>query len=338
MARWFRFYEDALDDPKVQRLSGDAFKVWVNILCVASRNSGLLPARCDLAFALRKSEKAADEAVAELVAAGLIDMTDAGPTPHNWSGRQYVSDTSYERVKRHRGKRSEAGLLSQWQPTPEMRTSIYERDGNACVYCGSSENLTIDHRVPELRGGTNETDNLQTACRQCNASKRDLTHEEFVNRNAEKPLQKRPQSSEQNQSRAEQKERATRSGSRLPDDWQPSAEDRAFAGDFDIDVDSVASVFRDYWHAVAGAKGRKTDWSATWRNWVRREAEGKKTRATRPALNGHTAASTFVDDGSQWSARLRGWQQSKFWKPYDWGPEPGVYGCLVPPALLEKVA
>lgn len=143
---------------------------------------------------------------------------------------------------------------------------------------------------------------------------------------------------EEGEKRRGETERASRSGSRLPDDWQPSKEDRAFAGDFDIDVDATASVFRDYWHAVAGAKGRKTDWPATWRNWVRREAEGKKTRATRPALNGHAASSTFVDDGSQWSARLRGWQQSKFWKPYDWGPEPGVYGCLVPPALLEKVA
>lgn len=29
-------------------------------------------------------------------------------------------------------------------------------------------------------------------------------------------------------------------------------------------------VFRDYWHAKAGADARKVDWLATWRNWVRR--------------------------------------------------------------------
>lgn len=28
--------------------------------------------------------------------------------------------------------------------------------------------------------------------------------------------------------------------------------------------------FRDYWTAQAGAKGRKADWAATWRNWARR--------------------------------------------------------------------
>lgn len=30
------------------------------------------------------------------------------------------------------------------------------------------------------------------------------------------------------------------------------------------------ATFRDYWIAQPGAKGRKADWPATWRNWVRR--------------------------------------------------------------------
>lgn len=31
--------------------------------------------------------------------------------------------------------------------------------------------------------------------------------------------------------------------------------------------------FRDYWAAQPGQKGVKTDWPATWRNWVRRAVE-----------------------------------------------------------------
>ena len=31
--------------------------------------------------------------------------------------------------------------------------------------------------------------------------------------------------------------------------------------------------FHDYWVSVAGAKGSKLDWFATWRNWCRREQE-----------------------------------------------------------------
>lgn len=31
--------------------------------------------------------------------------------------------------------------------------------------------------------------------------------------------------------------------------------------------------FQDYWTAVPGQKGRKLDWLATWRNWIRRAVE-----------------------------------------------------------------
>jgi hypothetical protein len=36
----------------------------------------------------------------------------------------------------------------------------------------------------------------------------------------------------------------------------------------------VTEKFVDYWISVPGAKGVKLDWPATWRNWLRREAEG----------------------------------------------------------------
>jgi hypothetical protein len=39
----------------------------------------------------------------------------------------------------------------------------------------------------------------------------------------------------------------------------------------DLLVKSVADSFRDYWIAQPGAKGRKVDWDATWRNWIRNQ-------------------------------------------------------------------
>ena len=61
MADWFRAYNEALDDPKVQRLPGELFKTWFNLLCVASRCGGSLPALGDLAFMLRLGEDEAGE-------------------------------------------------------------------------------------------------------------------------------------------------------------------------------------------------------------------------------------------------------------------------------------
>lgn len=39
--------------------------------------------------------------------------------------------------------------------------------------------------------------------------------------------------------------------------------------------------FCDYWRGVPGAKGRKLDWPATWRNWMRKAAEYQRRPAAR---------------------------------------------------------
>lgn len=40
-----------------------------------------------------------------------------------------------------------------------------------CVYCGATEQITIDHVVPLSRGGKHEAENLAPACLPCNCSK-----------------------------------------------------------------------------------------------------------------------------------------------------------------------
>lgn len=102
MARWFRMYDEVLDDPKTQRLEPALFKSWVNLLCLASKHGGRLPEISDIGFALRLSDQDVSETVKSLVACGLIDETGNGLIPHNWTLRQYKSDVSTERVKRFR--------------------------------------------------------------------------------------------------------------------------------------------------------------------------------------------------------------------------------------------
>ena len=82
--------------------------------------------------------------------------------------------------------------------------------------------------------------------------------------------------------------RRTSTGSRLPSDWTPSEADLSYAeqrsmsaGLMDYPIDDVAAIFRDYWHGIPGAKGRKADWPATWRNWVRRDIDDRCTKNRR---------------------------------------------------------
>jgi uncharacterized protein YdaU (DUF1376 family) len=42
----------------------------------------------------------------------------------------------------------------------------------------------------------------------------------------------------------------------------------------DLNPTVVFDGFKDYWSSVAGQKGVKLDWSATWRNWIRNQKAG----------------------------------------------------------------
>lgn len=99
---WFRFYNNAVNDPKVQRLHPVLFRFWVNILCLASANDGVIPSPEDAQFTLRMSPSQLSDFTGQLIAAGLLDQTEIGLQPHNWDDRQFKSDGSTERVKRFR--------------------------------------------------------------------------------------------------------------------------------------------------------------------------------------------------------------------------------------------
>lgn len=61
------------------------------------------------------------------------------------------------------------------------RENIFRRDNYECVYCGSSnkKDLTIDHVIPQSKGGPHTWENLVTACKKCNSEKADLSLVEF---------------------------------------------------------------------------------------------------------------------------------------------------------------
>jgi hypothetical protein len=73
-------------------------------------------------------------------------------------------------------------------------------------------------------------------------------------------------------------------GCRLPEGWEPPDElIRKMREECpSLDLRAEHRIFADYWLAQPGTKGRKADWEATWRNWMRRAAE----RAPAPAVNG----------------------------------------------------
>lgn len=77
--------------------------------------------------------------------------------------------------------RVKKNMKVNFHKTKVSRENVFKRDNYTCVYCGSEnrKTLTIDHVIPQCRGGKDTWENLVTACFKCNQEKNDLSLEEY---------------------------------------------------------------------------------------------------------------------------------------------------------------
>jgi len=147
---WFRFYTNALDNPKVQRLSPLLFKVWVNLLCIARLNGGVIPPSETISFRLRMTDKALGDSIDKLIEKRLIDITSKGMQPHDWEGHQYESDSCTERVRRFRERQRNANeTLQETHSNVSPSVSVSESISEVVF---NKENLSLKCEV--VRGDT----------------------------------------------------------------------------------------------------------------------------------------------------------------------------------------
>ena len=59
------------------------------------------------------------------------------------------------------------------------RENIKESWNYQCAYCGSDANLTIDHIIPQSKGGMDVTKNVVCCCHLCNQNKSHTPWEEW---------------------------------------------------------------------------------------------------------------------------------------------------------------
>ena len=102
---------------------------------------------------------------------------------------------------------------------------------------------------------------------------------------------------------APRKRSAEALGSRLPADWAlPLALGQWAAQELKMPesmIRSEAAKFADYWHGVAGAKGRKADWPGTWRNWCRKALESQRPGQAPRAQQGRPLADAGAEQARQ---------------------------------------
>ena len=80
-----------------------------------------------------------------------------------WSRANRARRNACQRARQYRLE------TRSWQTEDFARAQ--ELLGGVCAYCGSAENLTLDHVVPLARGGAHRIENLVAACKPCNSRK-----------------------------------------------------------------------------------------------------------------------------------------------------------------------
>ena len=72
-----------------------------------------------------------------------------------------------QRVSLQRGGANARGYTRQWQ----TKAATVRREQPECAVCGTTVDLTTDHIVPKVAGGTDDRSNLTTLCRSHNGQK-----------------------------------------------------------------------------------------------------------------------------------------------------------------------
>ena len=118
-AKWFRMYAEFATDPKVQMLSESDQRRYMMLLCLRCGNGDVTLQDSEIAFQLRISEQDWLSTKAALLSKCLIN---ADSKPSAWDKRQFVSDSSAERVAAHRERNKAACNVTVTPPETETET------------------------------------------------------------------------------------------------------------------------------------------------------------------------------------------------------------------------
>jgi hypothetical protein len=115
-ARWFRMYAEFASDPKVQMLSECYQRRYMMLLCLRCSNGDVTLQDTEVAFQLRIDVTEWEKTKGVLAEKNLINKHNQ---PTAWDKRQFASDSSAERVAKHRANKKEQCNVTVTPPEKE---------------------------------------------------------------------------------------------------------------------------------------------------------------------------------------------------------------------------
>ncbi len=145
------------------------------LLCLAHHHNAKT-GRCDpsastIASQTGLSRRSVVSAVQGLDLKGIISVEARSTRGGRTSNQHGLHIREIEPGKEYVAPTQKGGVRGKFKPSKAKRNRVYRRDGHACVYCGATEDLSLDHVVPRSKGGSDGEDNLVTCCRSCNSKK-----------------------------------------------------------------------------------------------------------------------------------------------------------------------
>ncbi|WP_202844755.1 hypothetical protein [Luteimonas saliphila] len=237
--------EGFLDSEAIHALS-DAAECFFHRLMLAADDAGRMDGRVEILrarlFPLDLSRRASDveKTLSECVSRGLV-------TPYEWRGQRFLQITKWQRCS--------PCVTSKFPWRDGSFRFAYvkreTRDGEKDFVASS-----VGMSIPSVRDADPIAPITPPMCG-------DVDGDVDVEEQGASPAAPPPAEPAEKQPTA----------ARLPGDWTLPDDWRAWAAAKrpDLDLTEQGEKFADFWRSQPGVKGRKTDWLATWRNWIRNE-------------------------------------------------------------------
>jgi len=156
---WFRFYCEALRDPKLRRIPPEERWVWVAAMAMARESpesgrlliaDGLPATIADIADEANVTVKAARSAVAHFIAFGMISLDGDVYVLPNFKERQFESDNVTERTAKHRSKERRRNVPTSDEGTelPSVCTDYRQQREDSDADASSSSAPSADDDDP----------------------------------------------------------------------------------------------------------------------------------------------------------------------------------------------